>query len=230
MLECKNLSVGYEGRYMISKVDITFEPGKIYAIVGKNGAGKSVLLKTCAGQLKPKTGTVVLDGDNVNFATENRVAFMEKKSLSGTVTVEQWMLNGCQIGNFGQKKATPENLKRIHAALSAMRAVGLKSLPMNRLSCGERQRVLIAGLLAKNADYLFLDEPEAGLDEQFRNVLRRQLLQQKEDGKTVVFVTHDLGLATDISDEIIAVDLGREVHMGTPEKLEKDGVLQRVFK
>ena len=94
MLELKNLSVGYDDRYVIRNVDLSFEPGNIYTIVGKNGSGKSTLLKSCSGLLTPKVGSVLLDGEELSkYPANQRAQKVSYLSQSTIPPISPW--SGC---------------------------------------------------------------------------------------------------------------------------------------
>lgn len=234
MLELKRMSVGYAGRYLIPNVNLSFAPGKIYGIIGKNGSGKSGLLKVCSGQEIPETGSVTLDGKplssfsiqelqrQIGFLTQDRPMTM----MPARRVVARNLPQG--VSRFGG--ITLEQRRRVYSCLGVMRASGLGAIPMNRLSRGERHRVFLAALLARDPQIFLLDEPFSDLDVEYRQLLVQTLLRLKSEGKTVIMALQDLKLAMQYCDELVVIDIGREVHTGTPDQIRQQKILEKIFR
>ena len=233
MLELEGISVGYVGRYLIPKVNLTFEPGKIYGIVGKNGSGKTGLLKFCAGLEMPESGSVKLTGREIGNMTlqdlRRRVGYFPQDwkipSLNARQVVGRSLPNATGLG-----KVTQEQRRRVYECLTAVQAAGLGQLPMSKLSRGECRRIFMAALLAHDPDVFLLDEPFADLDVENRLLLVHVIQRLKAEGKIVIFATQDVTQAMSTCDEMIAIDAGREIYTGTPEQISKDGILDKIFK
>lgn len=133
MLELKNLSVGYDGRYMIRNVNLTFEPGMIYTIVGKNGNGKSTLLKSCSGLLVPKVGSVLLDGKELSRYPANqraqKVSYLSQSTNTPNITVERLLAHARFPYLSYPKKLRQEDIHIIYRALGDMKASSLSMIP-----------------------------------------------------------------------------------------------------
>ena len=233
MLELKNLSVGYDGRYVIRNVNLTFEPGMIYTIVGKNGSGKSTLLKSCSGLLTPKVGSVLLDGKELSkYPSSQRaqkVSYLSQSTNTPNITVERLLAHARFPHLSYPKKLRHEDTSIIYKALGDMKAVCFARDSLRELSGGERQRVYLAMQLAQNAPILLLDEPTTYLDIEYQLSLMELLQRLKREGKTVIMVLHDLQQALKYSDRIIAIDAGKEIYTGTPQEMLDKGILKKVF-
>lgn len=228
MLELKRVSVGYAGRYWIPNVDITFAPGKIYTILGRNGSGKSGILARCAGRESCGGGTVLLDGQELGGMSLQQIS-----RKIGYLPQEQQPVSMPARKLVGQSLPQKDFLKRkrkVYSCLSALRAAGLGPIAMNQLSRGERCRVYLAALLAQEPEIYLLDDPVSGLDPEYRELVLGLLRDLRAGGKTVVMALQDTELALECSDEIILIDLGREVHTGTPEEIRQKGLLEKVFR
>ena len=233
MLELKNLSVGYDGRYVIRYVNLSFEPGMIYTIIGKNGSGKSTLLKSCSGLLKPKVGSVLLDGKELSQYPANqraqKVSYLSQSTSTPNITVERLMAHARFPHLSYPKKLQREDINIIYRALGDMRAQCFVHDSLRELSGGERQRVYLAMQLAQDTDILLLDEPTTYLDIEYQLSLMKLLQKLKAQGKTIIMVLHDLEQTLKYSDRIIAIDAGKEIHTGTPEEILNSGILKKVF-
>ena len=233
MLELKNLSVGYDDRYVIRNVNLTFEPGQIYTIVGKNGSGKSTLLKSCSGLLAPKVGTVLLDGKELSKYLSNeraqKVSYLSQSTNTPNITVERLLAHARFPHLSYPKKLRQDDISIIYRALGEMKAVCFAQDSLRKLSGGERQRVYLAMQLAQDTDILLLDEPTTYLDIEYQLSLMELLQKLKTQGKTIIMVLHDLEQALKYSDRIIAIDAGKEIYTGTPEEILAGGILKKVF-
>ena len=233
MLEVKNLSVGYDDRYVIRNVNLTFEPGMIYTIIGKNGSGKSTLLKSCSGLLTPKEGSVLLDGKELSRYPSNervqKVSYLSQSTNTPNITVERLLAHARFPHLSYPKKLREKDINIIHKALGDMKAACFIHDSLRELSGGERQRVYLAMQLAQDTDVLLLDEPTTYLDIEYQLSLMELLQRLKAKGKTIIMVLHDLEQALKYSDRIIAIDVGKEIHSGTPEEIIANGTLKKVF-
>ena len=233
MLELKNLSVGYDGRYVIRNVDLTFEPGNIYTIIGKNGSGKSTLLKSCSGLLTPKVGSVLLDGKELSKYPANqraqKISYLSQSTNTPNITVERLLAHARFPHLSYPKKLRQEDINIIYRALGDMKAACFIHDSLRELSGGERQRVYLAMQLAQDTPILLLDEPTTYLDIEYQLSLMELLQKLKAQGKTIIMVLHDLEQALKYSDQIIAIDAGKEIYTGTPDEILAGGILRKVF-
>ena len=233
MLELKNLSVGYDGRYVIRNVNLIFEPGMIYTIIGKNGSGKSTLLKSCSGLLTTKVGSVLLDGKELSKYPANqraqKVSYLSQSTNTPNITVERLLAHARFPHLSYPKKLRDEDIRIIYRALGDMKAQCFIHSSLRELSGGERQRVYLAMQLAQDTPILLLDEPTTYLDIEYQLSLMELLQKLKAQGKTIIMVLHDLEQALKYSDQIIAVDAGKDIYTGTPEEILADGTLKKIF-
>ncbi len=233
MLELKNPSVGYDGRYVIRNVNLVFEPGMIYTIIGKNGSGKSTLLKSCSGLLTPKEGSVLLDGKELSKYPSNaraqKVSYLSQSTNTPNITVERLLAHARFPHLSYPKKLRQEDIHIIYRALGHMKASCFVHYPLRELSGGERQRVYLAMQLVQDTPILLLDEPTTYMDIEYQLSLMELLQKLKAQGKTIIMVLHDLEQALKYSDRIIAIDAGKEIYTGTPEEILADGTLKKIF-
>jgi ABC-type cobalamin/Fe3+-siderophores transport system ATPase subunit len=233
MLELKNLSVGYDGRYVIRDVNLSFESGRIYTMIGKNGCGKSTLLKSCSGLLNPKTGSVLLDGKELHQYLPNerakKISYLSQSTNTPNITVERLLAHARFPHLSYPKKLRQEDWNIIYKSLEEMNAKGFANTSLRALSGGERQRIYLAMQLAQDTKILLLDEPTTYLDIEYQLSLMKLLEKLKQQGKTIVMVLHDLEQALKYSDYIIAIDTEKEIYTGMPEKILNDGILRKIF-
>ena len=231
------LSVRYDRDQpmVIDGQSIAIPVGKITALIGPNGSGKSTLLKTLARQLSPETGQIVLDGRDIvtltrlQFARRVGILFQENVAPAG-LTVEDLVYHG----RYGHRRLfesfTAEDQTAVERALLLADIAHLRHRPVVQLSAGQKQLAWIAMALAQETQYLFLDEPTTFLDpaHQFEVMdLLRKL--NRELGKTIVLVVHDLNLAARYADSLFALREGRIIASGSPDDVLDTATLRRVF-
>ena len=199
------------------------------ALVGGNGSGKSTLLLHLNGTLTPAAGEVRFAGVPLDRSRRGLAALRQRVALVFQDPDDQLFAGTlAQDVSFG-----PLNLgldaaaagMRVEAALRAVGLDGLAGLPLHMLSQGQRKRASIAGALALRPEVLLLDEPTAGLDPQGVDTLLAHLGALHAEGLTLVFSTHDLGLARQFADEAAVMAEGRVIGRGPAAAILDDAAL-----
>ena len=209
--------------------------GKITALIGANGSGKSTLLKALARQLQPESGRVILDGHDIATLAPRRLAqklgiLFQEHIAPGDLTVEELIYHGRYPHRGLFESLTPEDHSAVEDALRMACLEAIRHRPLNQLSGGQRQLAWIAMAVAQSPAYLLLDEPTTFLDlaHQF-DVMDLILRLNRELGKTVVLVVHDLNLAARYADYLFALHLGKVVAFGAPSEVLTVDTLRHVF-
>lgn len=199
-LTARGLSHEVPGRALYAGLDVSIAAGEVVAVVGPNGAGKSTLLRTLAGLTRPQTGAVWLGDDDLKTlparARARRLAYLpQATSLAYALTVREVVLLG--RAPFVPTFAAPGRADH-EAAARALARVGLAGFAerdVRTLSGGEFQRVMLARMLAGEAQVLVLDEPTAALDVGQALAFLGELRGLASEGAAVVLALHDLALA-----------------------------------
>ena len=208
-IQIKNLSKEIKGKYILDNINLTFEQGKIYGLYGRNGSGKTMLLRALAGLLIPTEGEIDMDGKvlhkDMDFP-ENVGIIIENTSL---LPQFDGFTNLKQLGKI-RNVATDEDIDK------ALDTVGLKgeTKKVKAYSLGMRQRFSIAQAIFEKPELLLLDEPTNALDENYIDKVREILLREKDRGAIVIIASHnkdDLGI---LADEIISMSDGKAKVMG----------------
>ncbi|NQN49096.1 ABC transporter ATP-binding protein [Streptococcus suis] len=234
-VSAKDLTVSYGKRSILTDLSLDFPSGKITSIIGSNGCGKSTLLKSLSRLIPIDKGSVYLDGKEIQELPTKEIA----KILAHLPQVQE-SLDGIRVydlvsyGRFPHQNAfgrlTNLDREKIAWALDETQTLDFAELPVQSLSGGQRQRVWIAMALAQDTDTIFLDEPTTYLDMHHQlEVL--ELLQRlnRENGKTIVMVLHDLNHAARFSDHIIALKDGQIVQKGSAEEVITVEHLRQIF-
>ena len=206
-IEIKNLTKRYGEAEVLSNINMKLESGKIYGLVGRNGSGKTMLMKHILGFVKATQGTILINGKAVgenDDMQENIGAIIENPGF----LPEYSGFTNLKLLAMIQGKIKDEQIK------DAIRLVGLdpeSKKAVGKYSLGMRQRLGLAQALMENPDILLLDEPLSGLDNDGVQEMWKLFLKQKEDGKLFVLASHCKEYIGTLCDEIFRFDKGKMV-------------------
>lgn len=234
-LHAEELSLAYTGQLVVENLSVEIPQGKITALVGANGSGKSTILKALARVLKPQGGAAYLDGKAIHSQPTKVVArqiaiLPQNPEAPDGLTVKELVSYGRFPYQKGFGTLGIEDKKIIYWALDVTGMLELAGRPVGELSGGQRQRAWIAMALAQGTSMLLLDEPTTFLDMAYQlEVL--QLLERlnREEGRTIVMVVHDLNHAARYAQHIIAILEGAVAAAGAPHEVIIPDTLRRVF-
>ena len=207
---CRGVEVWRGGRQVLAPFDWEVHTRTLVAVIGPNGGGKSTLLATLLGLLTPVRGQVEIFGQSPR-AARSRVAYLPQEDQvewSFPLSVYQVVLQGRLPGRPFFSKPTLADRDAALAALERMGLSGLLHRPIGALSGGQRQKVFLARALAQGADLILLDEPTTGLDAAAQHDLLVHLQELREQGRTVIMVTHDLSCISEHFDSLACIDGG----------------------
>lgn len=234
MIRLEDLTVGYGSRMLIEHADCEFVSGRLVALIGRNGSGKSTLLRALAGLSHPQGGRVLIGGRDiakmpaseraraVAFVTTERVRIANMRCRDivalGRAPYTDWI---------GRLSTADEKI--VGEALSTVGMEDYADRTMDKMSDGECQRVMVARALAQDTPAILLDEPTSFLDMPNRYQLCKLLRRLcREQGKSIVFSTHELDIALNICDDIALVDTPRLITLPSAE-MEASGHIRRLF-
>jgi iron complex transport system ATP-binding protein len=234
-LVTEDLYVSYGNINIVEGLNLQIPKGKITTIIGPNGCGKSTTLKTMARILQPKKGIVYLDGEAISKQSTKEVAkkmaiLPQAPDTPSGLTVSELVTYGRFPYQSGFGKVTTEDKKIVDWSLTVTGMIQFKDRSVDALSGGQRQRVWIAMALAQQTDLILLDEPTTYLDLAHQLEILELLNElNKNQGRTVVMVLHDLNHAARFADYIVAMRNGKIVSEGEPEKVITSETLKKVF-
>ncbi len=228
MLELKNIKKSFGDCVANEDVSLTVQKATIHAIVGENGAGKSTVMKIVYGFYNADSGTISLDGNVVTIKNPKDAIALgigmvhQHFMLVDTMTAAENIILGAETGSSGNLDLDKANQDILQLSNDLRLGVDPKKR-IEEMSVGQQQRVELLKALYRNADLLILDEPTAVLSpqevEEFFSILRRM----KEQGKTIIIITHKLDEVLAISDEVTVMRDGRSVgNVKTSETTAKD--------
>jgi len=227
VIETKDITYEYpDGTKALEKVNFDVEEGKIVALLGPNGAGKSTLFLHFNGILRPSIGTIVIDGEPVNYNKKDLMRIRQKVGIVFQNPDDQLfaptVLEDVAFGpmNMGLSKEEVED--RVKEALIRVGMDGFEKKPPHHLSGGQKKRVAIAGILAMKPKIMVLDEPTSGLDPKGASQILRLLYKLNKEGITIVISTHDVDLVPLYASKVYIISEGKIIKEGTAPEVFED--------
>lgn len=201
----ENLSKTIKNNKILDNVNLTFESGHVYGLVGRNGSGKTMLLRAICGLIFPDSGKVIIDGKQLH----KDISFPE---ICGIIIENTDLLPNFSAFDNLKMLSEIKNTANDNMIKSAIKSVGLdpdSKKKVKTFSLGMKQRLSIAQALFEDPDILLLDEPTNALDEDGVNDVRRILLEQKKKNKLIIIASHNKEDISLLSDTVISVSNGR---------------------
>ena len=235
IMQVNHLSIGYQGHKVIEDVSFDIEQGKIYSIIGPNGCGKTTLMRAICRNIRPSSGQVMLDGENI-FKMNTRKVARKVAVLSQTNTTmsDVSVRTLVQYGRFAHKAwwqgGDRQDEKIVDWALEKTGMTDFANRKINALSGGERQRAWIAMSIAQKPEILLLDEPTTYLDISHQlEIMELVARLNREENITILMVLHDINHAARYSDELIVLKDHQIYRQGNPWDILQSDVLEKVF-
>lgn len=233
MLHLTNVTVDIAGHRILDDVDLTVTRGTLLALVGPNGAGKSTLLSVISGDVSPTGGTVEIDGLPVarqsarGLARRRAVMLQEQRLAFGFRAVDVVRMGRAP---WAGTDAEDRDEEAVADAVGRAELHELVERTFPTLSGGEKARTGFARALAQETPVLLLDEPTAAMDLRHQEAVLVEARRLASQGRTVVVVLHDLGLAAAHADRICLIDDGRVVADGSPRHVLEPARLSAVYR
>ena len=199
-LQTTALSLEYNGVRYVDAIDLTLQPDKLTVIMGPNGAGKSLLLRLLHGLIPPTAGQVRWNGLLMDDASRKRQAMVFQRPI---------LLRRSVAANIDFVLKLNGNRDRRDEVLNNVGLLDFARQPARSLSVGEQQRLALARALATEPEALFLDEPTASLDPASVLAIEQIVTRAHQNGTRIIFVTHDIGQAKRLADEVVFLHRGQ---------------------
>ncbi len=218
LITVRDLSLGYENRIIIEKLNFTVNAGDYLCIMGENGSGKSTLIKTLLNLKSPLAGEILI-GEGL---MKNEIGYLPQQTVvqrDFPASVKEIVVSGCQsqcglrpFYNKKEREIAQKNMER-------MGILKLQNRCYRELSGGQQQRVLLARALCATRKILLLDEPVSGLDPKVTAEMYSLIAGLNDEGITVIMISHDLSAALQYADHILHI--GASVFFGTRKEYIK---------
>ncbi len=228
MITLEKLTFAYTDKTVLKDISLQIAPRERWAIIGRNGVGKSTLIRCIAGLEKGYTGTVTIKGKDVfSYTPRSRAKIItyvpQAQGLEIPFTVYDYVMMGRFPYQGFMAAATAEDRRFVDEALQLTDTDSFKHRPMNTLSGGEAQRVLLAGAVSQNTEILLLDEPATFLDPLHQELIKKALDRIHNEYRcTILTVTHDINSALFHNNNVCALVDGAVYYAGETEKLLAD--------
>ena len=235
VFQIRNAYFAVPERTLLHDINITFEPNKVYGLIGHNGSGKSTLLKLLTRQNRPTSGEILLDGQNIeSFSARNyarQTAYLPQYLPAATaLKAEELVAMGRYAWSGLLGRTTQEDRDAVAEAFRLTHTERFVGQVVDTLSGGERSRIWMAMCLAQQSRFLLLDEPLAPLDIAHQiDVMALIQNLSRSLGLGVIIVIHDINLAAQYCDELVALKQGRLLKTGRPSEIMTAEVLKDIY-
>lgn len=231
-LQIENINFGYKTKHILNDVCLDVEFGKVVSIIGPNGSGKTTFIKCINKILKPKRGSVKLNGEDIYLMKQEDIA--KKIAYVPQMTNDFFSGTVMDLVIMGRKpyinwNISDEDVKIVLDILDSMDIIHLADKFYSELSGGQKQKVLIARALAQDADVYLLDEPTSFLDIKNQIEVMQMSRELAKIGKIVIIVVHDLNMAMKYSDKILLLENGNVISQGKPKDVLTQKNIKKVY-
>lgn len=224
-LIAEDVRVWFEGVRAVDGIDLTLEPGQIMGLIGPNGAGKTTFMNAVSGFEELTGGKVVLDGVNVTGWPPHRLveSGLVRTFQEVATFPELTVFENVELGALGAGLGRRAARKRASALIERIGLEELMHMPASALPHGDERRVGIARAAAVQPNYLLLDEPAAGLDDDESLALTETIVEVRDElGSGILLVEHDMRVIFRVCERIQVLDYGKSIAVGPPEEIRKN--------
>jgi branched-chain amino acid transport system ATP-binding protein len=239
LLETKNLSNNFGALQVLNRVNFSLPEGQLTSIIGPNGAGKTTLFNVISGRFPPSSGQIIFKGKDISSLKPHTISQMglarsfQINNAFNLLTVHENVRLACQSRlkhkvSLLKPAASLVPEEKTRAILEQIGLLPHQDKLAGILSHGDQRHLEIAIALATNPKLLLLDEPTSGMSPG-ETVKMIEVIQQISKMVTILLIEHDMSLVMNISQRIIVLDYGNKIAEGTPEEIEKDPEVKRVY-
>jgi len=228
LVKCNNLSKEFDNKKVLKEINLTIEKGKIIGLLGKNGMGKTTLLKLINDLLIPTNGEVLINGEKPNINSKKSISYLpERTYLDKSMKISQIITFFTEFyDNFDKEKAI-KLLKDLDLDIN---------MKVSKMSKGMQEKLQLILVMSRDAELYILDEPLGGVDPATRDYILDTILSNFKEGASVIISTHIISDIERILDDVIFIDKGQIILTSAADELRKkenasiDEIFRRYFK
>lgn len=230
-IEIKELSFSYDSKPFIDNLDLKINDGEMVGIIGNTGCGKSTFVRLIAGLIKSDSGKIIIDGDDITNKKFNKKILRRKLGIVFQFPEMQLFEQTIEKDIFfGLKQYKLTYDEKYERAKEALELLGLdferiKDKSPLALSGGEKRKIAVAGILVCKPKYLIFDEPIAGLDCNSKDSFMKLLLALKQNGTTIIIISHNTDYLAEYADRILVMDGGKIILNDKPNEIFNQATL-----
>jgi ABC-2 type transport system ATP-binding protein len=217
IISVKNFSKSFGDNKVVTDLSFDVQKGEVFALLGANGSGKTTTIRCLLNILQPDSGTLLIDGKKYDQSMSAHVGYLpEERGLYTSERVIDTMVY------FGELKGMSANDAK-KWSYGYLEKVGLHDkarLKVKKLSSGQQQKIQLGITIINQPDLLILDEPTKGLDPVNRTLLMDMLLEMKEKGSTIIFITHQMEEVEKIANRLIMIQDGKRILYGAVDEVK----------
>ncbi|WP_265522163.1 ABC transporter ATP-binding protein [Oerskovia flava] len=230
-LETVGLRKSFGGVHAVQDATVTFQPGRINAVIGPNGSGKTTFFNCVTGMIKPDSGTVTYRGETITRKAPHRIAragigrsFQLCRVFPRMTVLENLLVAVRRTGvvELLAGARNPEEIDRARALLVRVGIDHLEDTEARNLSYGQQKLLELAGVLMADPDTIMLDEPAGGVNPALIGRIATLVQELNAEGKTFIVVEHNMELVMSLSHHVIVFDRGRPIAEGSPDVVQTD--------
>lgn len=233
-IKLKNVSCGYKNKVVLNKIDLTFDTGNIYCILGANGIGKTTLFKSILGFVDLLQGDITIAGQSISKMSEREIAshisyVPQAKSYSMQYTVFDIILMGRALHIKKFESPSQKDLDKVNEVIKQLQIGHLKDLLYSELSGGEQQVVLVARALAQEAKFIIMDEPASNLDFENQKKVLDVLKSLSKIDKGIIMSSHSPNHAFYCDSQVVMIMKDKTFVAGSVEETISEDSLLKVY-
>ena len=218
MLVIENLKKSYDGVEAVKNISLTISEGDIYGFLGPNGAGKTTTIRMIMGIIRPDKGLITLDGNDINAKNRQILGYLpEDRGLYQKQRLAEILYYFCSLRGINKTNAN----EKISLWLTRFGLENQKNRKIEELSKGNQQKVQFILSLIHNPDLIILDEPFTGLDPLNQLLLKEVIQEKQNEGKTIIFSTHQMEQVERLCNNICLINNGKIVIEGSLKNIRK---------
>lgn len=217
MLEIKNLIKTFGDNKAVDDISFVVENGKMYGLVGRNGAGKSTTFRMILGIIEPTEGIVLYNGKKIDSKVSDKIGYLPEE---GSLIPEYTVLELCEYYGALKLMKSSEVREKIIYWLEEFNVLEFLNKKVKDLSKGNKQKIQFIVSVLHNPDLIILDEPFSGLDPISVEEIKRAVIKLRNEGKTIIFSSHRMDHVAELCESVIIMDKGKTILQGNIKELE----------